>query len=366
MKKIAFITGEFCVNNLAGGGNRVNYNFLKKLIEHNYIVDIYCNKSDVEEFEGINKIINIKTPYNHKDSKLLKLFYNEVKRKIGQTDYECIISGDIYAYVGITIKQCHTTFYALNLIRNPLFKTIYKFLKKKRLILEKEWAEQNTEKVIVPSQMVKDDIVKNLKIPENLVIVVYPGIEFPKTCSKQINSVFTFGISAPGIQNKGGYIFLKSLYFLKRQGYDFKARIIYPRYNSNFWVKFLVKLYGIGKNVEFLSFQNNMNDFYNSIDCLIMPSINEAFGLVALEALANKTPCIISSNSGITEVIEHSKECLVFDINKNASKNLANQMIFAISNPDKLKILAENGYNKIKNYNWDKTFNCFINAIFKM
>ncbi len=45
---------------------------------------------------------------------------------------------------------------------------------------------------------------------------------------------------------------------------------------------------------------------YASADCFVMPSLSEPFGLVALEALAQGTPVIVSRQSGVAEVLDHA------------------------------------------------------------
>ncbi|MDD4628792.1 MAG: glycosyltransferase family 4 protein [Candidatus Peribacteraceae bacterium] len=45
---------------------------------------------------------------------------------------------------------------------------------------------------------------------------------------------------------------------------------------------------------------------YAQADCFVMPSLSEPFGLVALEAIAQNTPVILSKQSGASEVIGHA------------------------------------------------------------
>ena len=40
-------------------------------------------------------------------------------------------------------------------------------------------------------------------------------------------------------------------------------------------------------------------------DIYDMPSVSEPFGITALEAMKNKTPSIVSKQSGVSEVINH-------------------------------------------------------------
>jgi glycosyltransferase involved in cell wall biosynthesis len=49
--------------------------------------------------------------------------------------------------------------------------------------------------------------------------------------------------------------------------------------------------------------RSKMPDFWNSVDIAVVPSLAEAFGLVALEALACGVPVIASAVGGLTEVV---------------------------------------------------------------
>jgi hypothetical protein len=51
-------------------------------------------------------------------------------------------------------------------------------------------------------------------------------------------------------------------------------------------------------------------------DVFVMPSVSEPFGLVALEAAQRKTPVIVSSNSGVSEVLPSSHVVDFWDIDK--------------------------------------------------
>ena len=55
-----------------------------------------------------------------------------------------------------------------------------------------------------------------------------------------------------------------------------------------------------------------MEYFYKSIDCLILPSINEAFGLVVLEAMSYSKPALVSSTAGACEIIDDNNNGFIF------------------------------------------------------
>lgn len=57
---------------------------------------------------------------------------------------------------------------------------------------------------------------------------------------------------------------------------------------------------------------------YREADCFVMPSVSEPFGLVALEAIAQGTPVILSRQSGAAEVIDHAFKVDFWDKDKMA------------------------------------------------
>ncbi len=57
---------------------------------------------------------------------------------------------------------------------------------------------------------------------------------------------------------------------------------------------------------------------YSQASCFVMPSLSEPFGLVALEAIAQGTPVILSKQSGASEVIGHAFKVDFWDTAKMA------------------------------------------------
>jgi len=57
---------------------------------------------------------------------------------------------------------------------------------------------------------------------------------------------------------------------------------------------------------------------YGQADCFVMPSLSEPFGLVALEAIAEGTPVVLSKQSGASEVVAHGFKVDFWDTDKMA------------------------------------------------
>lgn len=370
MKKIAFIVRLFQGASFHGGGEKIFYKLITKLIENNFIIDIYCSKSDINEFPGINEIIVVNKPYDHNDPVVLESFYNEVKNLISDKNYDYVISENIMPPVDLAFMQGHSVHHRMNSLKSPIEAFLYNFrkVKRQRVKFEKKWLNEGYRKIFVLSNVLKKDIMDNFGTADENISVIYPGvdveeadesIQFPDLTNKTI----TFGLSAPGFKRKGGFVLLEALGILKKKGYNFKARIIYPKFNGNLWVKYLVKKHNIQNNIEFLPFQKGMKDFYKSIDVLVMPSLEETFGLVAIEAMLNKKLSVVSSYCGASEVLKDEYDALVFDMSKNQAENLAQKLAYIIDNPEKAGKILMNGLETAKIYSWDRTCNQFMKEL---
>jgi N-acetyl-alpha-D-glucosaminyl L-malate synthase BshA len=75
-----------------------------------------------------------------------------------------------------------------------------------------------------------------------------------------------------------------------------------PERSSAEW---LARKNGVEESVRFLGKQENIEEFISISDLLLLPSDNESFGLVALEAMACEVPVVVSRVGGLPEVVTH-------------------------------------------------------------
>ncbi len=61
--------------------------------------------------------------------------------------------------------------------------------------------------------------------------------------------------------------------------------------------------HGVERNVHFMGKQDNVEELIGISDLLLLPSENESFGLVALEAMACEVPVVASRVGGLPEVL---------------------------------------------------------------
>lgn len=354
---LAFVIKRLQDKDFFGGGERISFNLIRTLCQRGILVDVYCQETNINEDYKINKIIFIdkNEDLNRKAAKLTK-----------NKDYKHIFTENLETPIDICMAHGHSVLYRQIKARTVLDRLINRILKGSKLnfINYQKRNLHGNNLVIVPSKVCKQDYSEYLKYDPSKIKVIYPGVDIPeKIQSKEENPIFIFGLSAPGFSNKGGYLFLKALFLLKISGYKFKAKIIYPGYNNNLLVKVLVFLSGLKNRIEFVGHQKDMQYFYNSIDCMVIPSKLETFGMVILESIANKIPVIVSSRCGSAEILQDRQNGYIFNYDKFQTFSLFNKMSFVLSNKSKLNNIVQNGFNTAQTYNWNRYCDEFIEAI---
>lgn len=238
----------------------------------------------------------------------------------------------------------------------------------KKLIYTKRIKEQQDvykktakyKNVYAVSNILKRDYETNFGIKN--IKVSYPGCEkiydeFPQNISKTL----TFGIVANNSINKGGHYFILALGIAKLLGLKCNFKIIAPKFNKDVIMKFLFFIFGLNKIAEVLPRQNDMSYFYKNIDCLVMPSQNEAFGLVALEALSYGKTCLVSDSTGFAEILQGEDG---FKFNRKSFSDFVKSLsaIGKIYYSDRTTFtnICKNGWELSKKYNWENFVNGLI------
>lgn len=123
-----------------------------------------------------------------------------------------------------------------------------------------------------------------------------------------------------------------------------------------FGTDFDEKINQISDNVKFLGRLNDeysLSLVYNSADVVVGPSLQEAFGLVYIEAMACGTPCVAFDYSGPANIIDHKRNGYLAKYKD--SKDLAKGIKYCIENKDRNKKLGENARKKaLKEYDIKK------------
>lgn len=142
-----------------------------------------------------------------------------------------------------------------------------------------------------------------------------------------------------------------------KKGFDIVERFFRKTHLEN------IHLYAIGAadrdlmefkecgNVSYLGWvdNNNIDNYISQLDAIIIPSRQEAFGLVALEAMRNAKPIIAHNYGALPELVKNGINGYLYN-NINELENIINSLDKA-----QLAIMGKNAHELFKaNYTLDK------------
>src|SRR3989344_2505697 len=225
------------------------------------------------------------------------------------------------------------------------------------------YSVRNAKKVLTISQASKDDIIKEYGVPEDKVIVTYPGVKLKTQNSKfkdtMQNSKLTdkYGV-------KGGYILFvgtiqprKNIARLIEAFSKIKNEIQLVIVGKKGWLYEEIletpKKLEIADRVKFLDFvtDEDLPIFYKNAMCFVLPSLYEGFGLPVLEAMQYGCPVITSNVSSLPEA---GGDAALYVDPLNVD-DIASKIKMIIEKPQLRKELIKKGYEQVKKFSWEKT-----------
>ncbi|MDR6878553.1 1,4-alpha-glucan branching protein domain-containing protein [Bacillus sp. 3255] len=111
----------------------------------------------------------------------------------------------------------------------------------------------------------------------------------------------------------------------------------------------------LGDAVVFTGFLDDKDKglLLHRAELCIFPSLYEPFGLVALEAMASRTPLIVSDTGGLSEIVEH--EVTGITVSPGNAELLAAQIVRLLQHPSEGVRLASGALFEVTNrYRWEQ------------
>jgi glycogen(starch) synthase len=93
-----------------------------------------------------------------------------------------------------------------------------------------------------------------------------------------------------------------------------------------------------------------LHTLYRIADLVVVPSIYEPFGLVALEAMASGCPCLVADTGGLREVVPHEEVGLRF--RSRDPQSLADFAIRVLSDEELGSRLVAEAYGHVRSFDW--------------
>ncbi len=117
----------------------------------------------------------------------------------------------------------------------------------------------------------------------------------------------------------------------------------------------IVKSMRLEHKVLFLGFvdDDTLVRLQKCADVSVVPSLFEPFGIVALEAMAAKSPVVVSDTGGLSEIVDH--DVTGFKVYPNNPESLGSGITKILLDENYKKYIRENAFRKVQEkYDWQK------------
>jgi UDP-glucose:(heptosyl)LPS alpha-1,3-glucosyltransferase len=330
-KKIRFAIGLREFSKKKGGAERYLVDLCTRMAGEGYEVHVYAEQWDVEDSRIFFHIVRT-IPFP-KSLRLLS-FAIRATKEIEQGDY------DITLGVGNTLKAdilqphggVHWAWFwrSLRAYDHPILWTT-KLLG--RVFSPKQWVSGWVENapyqgkrfraIIAISDMVKQDMMRWYRIPEDRITVVYNGVDIERFHSRnrqyreEIRRRHGIGgeelvllFVSNNFRMKGLGLLIKTLAKIKKETLPpFKLLILGRDRQGSY--SHLAREMGISKETIFAGSTNEPEKYYGASDFLVHPTFYDACSLTVLEALASGLPVITTHCNGASGIITQGHEGFV-------------------------------------------------------
>lgn len=210
-------------------------------------------------------------------------------------------------------------------------------------------------KIICVAEFMKKELIKK-GVAKNKITVIYNGVKVPNKPNTKLNKHNKNIISVIGrlSEEKGHKFLFFSLARLSKNhpNLEWKLNVVGDGPLREELITLANKL-ELKLNIDFKGYVDNIDSIYLNSNIIVIPSENEAFPFVAIEALAHGKPVISTNVGGIPEIIKQNETGIL--INYGDIDSLSENIYYLLSNNKLSNKLSKNGEEFfLKNLTIDK------------
>lgn len=222
------------------------------------------------------------------------------------------------------------------------------------------WVTKDVKLITSTSHEMKKQYLRLYNLPKDRIKVVPFGVDI-ELFSKELNSSnvgtktkkdFVIGL-AKNIELRYGIKFLIEGFYQFHKNYPLSKLHIIGDGVLLKDMKEIVKKLNMIEHIIFHGRKKNdeLRDFMRNWDVCVIPSLEESFGVAAVEASACSLPVIATNVGGLPEVVINNVSGLI--ISPESSEEIALKLEYLYLNPDISKKLGKAGREIVeKKYNW--------------
>ena len=359
---------------VVGGIARHCEGLAKALVKLNHKVHLFTldfpGTPNYEEMDGV-KIYRASTELGHPNFLTWVLMFNHFLSKrmadvTGKVDFDLMHVHDwLAAFSGISFKHY---------LKKPMVLTVHSTEIGRAQGLHSPdsfaingiewWATYESNRVIVCSHSMKDEICNHFNIPAEKVDVIPNAIDATKYHSSSdrgsVRQRFGVGwgeklVLCVGrlVPQKGIEYFIRAIPKIAQRFPEAKYIIVGEGWSRDI-LEAEARASGYAHKIKFTGFASDQDviNLMSSADVLVVPSIYEPFGIVALEGMATGVPVVASQVDGLAEIIDHERTGIF--VFPRSPESIAWGIGRVLSDYDHAKWMVENAKEKLhKAYSWE-------------
>lgn len=349
--KILFITDLYPISQDEIQTPKVLFDFVQEwkksgvnieVLKPNFLLNSFIRHKKFYKTGKFNDVYNVNyfTP-----------FLGSIKNKIPDYDYDVIVahmpSGIIFAnkLQGKLICAVHNS--DIEILTNPL----YKFYFKEQM----ETGYKKSIGIACRSEVLKRKFLKLYPQYENKVFLIPSGINFEPILREKINRA-KIVTCANLIKRKN----IDKLIFAVNDIPEMELKVI----GSGNELKYLKKI--SNKNVKFTGYleHDKVIEIFKQSDIFILPSVNETFGMVYLEAMASGCITVCTKNDGIDGIIKNNCNGFLIEPNSTSIKSVINKI--KCMDDIEISTLLQNCYKDVNNYSLANCADMYLKNILEI
>ena len=235
-----------------------------------------------------------------------------------------------------------------------------------RMIHETEaWLTYEAWRVICCSEYMVSHVKWAFGLPADKLVMVPNGVntQVYADVEKQDLKQFRSGFALPEekivlfvgrlVYEKGAHVLINAIPKVLAK-VDAKFVVVGSGYMKE-QLSNIVRSMGLERKVLFAGFVDDetLLKLQKCADVSVVPSLFEPFGIVALEAMAAKSPVVVADTGGLSEIVEH--DVTGVKVYSNNPDSLAWGITKVLLDENYKRHIVENAYRRVQEkYDWDK------------
>ncbi|MGC8533467.1 MAG: glycosyltransferase family 4 protein [Candidatus Parvarchaeum sp.] len=373
--KVLFLGWEFPPHSVGGLGTH-SYNIVKALSEKGVMVNVILPFKEHSEIKGVKFLtfeselfesmysLSTKKDSNETGEKnLYRDVLNEVeeyKNKAldlsSKVEFDVIHANDwVTGRAAIEIKKRTGKKLVATIHSTEYDRTAGKPWEK--IAKEEKELIDNADSIVTVSRRLKEEIIRLYNADERKINVIYNAINKEKFngIRRDSNRKVVLYVGRLSVQ-KGIDNLIKAFKIVSKKNDDALLYIIGEGPELSNLINLSINL-DLSDKVIFLGRvpDAEMEILYSIANVFVMPSVSEPFGIVALEAIASNVPTIVSSQSGVSEIIKNTLTVDFWD-----TEQMADLILGLLDYSEIDKEIAKNAYKELDSITWEKAAEKFI------